>query len=192
MSKHVIRETFLFPKYTPDATMPRYFCNIAGCEVTVSGRRDYRQNIQELSRHFKAAHPGIKWDLNEACTYHKNLPLDEHKTTDPKDGLPINQKKPATTEPADLDLSDMNITDQETGEAAGRPQREKKPTEKVKIATQPKVEEKEHILPPRYLVFEPENPKWSQEAKEIVKIFDHTKTSKLTGEKYDFYKLGNQ
>jgi hypothetical protein len=77
--------------------------------------------------------------------------------------------------------------------AETRPQREKKPTEKVKVATaqSPKTEDKEYLIPPKY-VMPALDPKWAQEPKEIAKIYDHTKTSKITGDKIDFYKLGNQ
>jgi hypothetical protein len=84
--------------------------------------------------------------------------------------------------------------DMEAAESsAGRPQREKKPTEKVKVATKApqKTDDKEYVIPPKY-VMPALDLKWSQEPKEITKIYDHTKTSKITGEKVDFYKLGNQ
>jgi hypothetical protein len=84
--------------------------------------------------------------------------------------------------------------DMEAAESSvGRPQREKKPTEKVKVATKApqKTDDKEYVIPPKY-VMPALDLKWSQEPKEITKIYDHTKTSKITGEKVDFYKLGNQ
>ena len=77
--------------------------------------------------------------------------------------------------------------------SAGRPQREKRPTEKVKVAIKSpqKSDDKEYPIPPKY-VMPALDPKWAQEAKEIAKIYDHSKISKMTGEKIDFYKLGNQ
>jgi hypothetical protein len=75
--------------------------------------------------------------------------------------------------------------------AEQRPQREKKPTEKVATVQTPKTDDKEYPIPPKY-VMPAFDPKWSQEPKELAKIYDHTKTSQLTGEKIDFYKLGNQ
>jgi hypothetical protein len=78
--------------------------------------------------------------------------------------------------------------------AEARPQREKKPTEKVKVATpqNAKTDDKEYPIPPKYVMPALADSKWAQEPKEIAKIYDHTKTSQITGEKIDFYKLGNQ
>ena len=76
--------------------------------------------------------------------------------------------------------------------SAGRGQREKKPTEKVKDTAAKKDEPvSSQLVPPKYKL--PEHDlKWFEKPKEIPKIFDHTKINEKTGEKFDFYKLGPQ
>jgi hypothetical protein len=76
--------------------------------------------------------------------------------------------------------------------SSGRGQREKKPTEKVKDTAVKKDEPASgQLVPPKYRLPE-HDVKWFEQPKEIPKIFDHTKTSKKSGEKFDFYKLGPQ
>ena len=149
---------------------PRYTCYVPGCDVSVPAARGFRKDISNLSRHFKKnAHPGQQFQHSKAC---------EHN------GL----AEPSTESlPPDLEMEALESS------SAGRPQREKKPTEKVKVATKApqQTDDKEYVIPPKYVMPAVE-PKWSQEPKEIPKIFDHTKTSNITGEKIDFYKLGNQ
>ena len=149
----------------------RYQCYVADCDFTVkkTTRAFSRKDVAELSRHFhkKGDHQVIGWDHDKACGYNKSL-LEEHYDS----------------------LLDMDTLSESL--PGGRPQREKKPTEKVKVATKPTIADKEYVLPPRYLPNNPEDPKWTAKPKEIPKIYDHTKTSKITGEKTEFYKLGNQ
>lgn len=156
----------------------RYQCYVPGCPVTKPATPGkFNKDIAELSRHFNKgnAHPDISWDYARACAHNIDL-IEEH-------------------EDALLDESEESSVDMESSAdllPGGRPQREKKPTEKVKVATKPTIADKEYLLPPRYLPNKPEDPNWNAKPKEIAKIYDHTKTNKLTGEKTDFYKLGNQ
>lgn len=146
----------------------RYKCYVPGCTVTKPHppNKTFSQAVGELVRHFTAgAHPDTVWEISTAKEY--NLRLLNGPSNDEMDNSTADS-------------------------AAGRPQREKKPTEKVKVATKPKAEDKEFIVPPRYIATNPDDPKWSVKPKEIAKVYDHTKTSKLTGEATDFYKLGNQ
>jgi hypothetical protein len=147
----------------------RYVCHVAGCGVSVKASRKYNRDISDLGRHFKDAHKDKQFDHFQACVYN---------------ALRLHSK-------GKLD-SRRNMEAAESS-SAGRPQREKKPTEKVKVAIKStqKTDDKEYPIPPKY-VMPALDPKWAQEPKEIAKIYDHTKTSKITGEKIDFYKLGNQ
>lgn len=147
----------------------RYTCYVPGCDVSVKASTSFGKSISELSRHFKKrVHGEEKFDHGKACTYN------ESKLRSLIEALPNRDMEAAES-------------------SAGRPQREKKPTEKVKVATKApqKTDDKEYVIPPKY-VMPALDLKWSQEPKEITKIYDHTKTSKITGEKVDFYKLGNQ
>ena len=75
-----------------------------------------------------------------------------------------------------------------------RPQREKKPTEKVKPASA--VAKKnddisgDPVVPQRY-VLPDQDSKWYVGPKEVAKFHAHTKRSKVTGESLDFYRLGH-
>ena len=154
----------------PKKTSTRYTCYVPGCDVSVPAARGFRIDISNLSRHFKKnAHVGQKFDHDKACEHNE---LAEPSTE---------------SRPFNLDMEAPESS------PAGRPQREKKPTEKVKVATKApqQTDDKEYVIPPKYVMPAVE-PKWSQEPKEIPKIFDHTKTSNITGDKIDFYKLGNQ
>ena len=76
--------------------------------------------------------------------------------------------------------------------SAGRGQREKKPTEKVKDTTVKKEEPvSDQLVPPKYRLPEYDT-KWFEQPKEIPKVFDHTKINETTRERFDFYKLGPQ
>ena len=155
----------------------RYQCYVPGCNVTKPATGKFNKDVAELSRHFNKgnAHPGILWDYAKACA---------HNTA-----LTKTRKESLLEEYEESSLDMESLADSQPG---GRPQREKKPTEKVKIATKPTIADKEYVLPPRYLPNKPEDPNWNAKPKEIAKIYDHTKTNKLTGEKTEFYKLGNQ
>ena len=76
----------------------------------------------------------------------------------------------------------------------GRPQREKKPTEKVKDATAKpeKIDDGKNYIVPFNFLPASNDPKYNLPPNEIPKFFDHTKTSAITGETLDFYKLGSQ
>lgn len=73
---------------------------------------------------------------------------------------------------------------------AGRGQREKKPSEKVKELTgkKPDTEDPNRVYPPVYTA---DHVLISADVKEVEKIYQHTKIT-ATGQKYDFYALGNQ
>jgi hypothetical protein len=75
---------------------------------------------------------------------------------------------------------------------AGRGQREKKPSEKIKESVGKKldntIEDPDRKYPPLYTA---DHVKASAEVKAIEQIFSHTKVT-ATGEKYDMYSLGNQ
>lgn len=143
----------------------RYACYVPGCNVSVKATPNFGKAISELTRHFKAGEHGrdAKFD-NARAKEHNQANLQQYEAEQRQENM-----------------------------AEARPQREKKPTEKVKVATPqaPKTEDKEYVIPPKY-VMPALDQKWSQEPKEIAKIYDHTKTSNITGEKIDFYKLGNQ
>jgi len=137
----------------------RYTCYVPGCDVSVKASTSFGKSISELSRHFKKrVHGEEKFDHGKACTFN------ESKLRSLIEALPNRDMEAAES-------------------SAGRPQREKKPTEKVKVATKApqKTDDKEYVIPPKY-VMPALDLKWSQEPKEITKIYDHTKTSKITGE----------
>jgi hypothetical protein len=75
---------------------------------------------------------------------------------------------------------------------AGRGQREKKPSEKIKELHGKKpdtpAEDPNRAYPPVYTA---DHVAISADVKEIEKIYQHTKITE-TGEKYEFYSLGNQ
>jgi hypothetical protein len=146
-----------------------YTCYVAGCDVSVKASRIYNRDISDLGCHFKVVDKRKPFDHFQACFYND---------------LRLHWK-------AKLDAQ-RNMEAAEAS-SAGRPQREKRPTEKVKVTIKSpqKTDDKEYPIPPKY-VMPALDPKWAQEPKEIAKIYDHTKTSKITGEKIDFYKLGNQ
>lgn len=147
----------------------RYHCYVHGCKASVKASRKYNKDISELSRHFKDVHQDKQFNHFQACLWNWKRLYQKGKF-DAKRNM-----------------------DAVESASAGRPQREKKPTEKVKVAIKSpqKTDDKEYSIPPKY-VMPAFDPKWAQEPKEIAKIYDHTKTSKITGEKIDFYKLGNQ
>ena len=75
---------------------------------------------------------------------------------------------------------------------AGRGQREKKPSEKVKETIGKKIElYKEDITRKQPPVYNADHVKASAEVKEVEKFYHHTKIT-ATGDKYDFYQLGSQ
>jgi len=150
----------------------RWVCPVLGCT------RYYKRTNDLNQSHFKIAHPEQTWNYRLAVpaflTDIRNDPTYAASLGSLAAGPPVIAQN----------IVDMDL--------AGRGQREKKPTEKVKDTTVKKEEPASgQLVPPKYKL--PDyDPKWFEQPKEIPKIYHHTKVNEKTGEKFDFYKLGPQ
>src|SRR5271170_1741804 len=123
----------------------------------VDGCKYRYANIYDLGRHFEFGHRSLRWDIKRARNY-KQSP-DEFRLATPSSEVAMDAPE----------------------SSKGRPQREKKPTEKVRaVSTKPEAEQaKEYLVPPKYIA-PADDPKFLQEPREIAKTLDHTKTSQIT------------
>ena len=156
--------------YSKMAPSIEYNCYIGGCYVSKTATAaGFHDDVSQLGLHFRAgSHRRQEFDFRKACQHN-----------DSKLGQLVALSKP------NMEAHEFS--------SAGRPQREKKPSEKAKDSAKPPLhtDDNPSVLPPKY-VMPGVDPKWSQEPREIAKIYDHTKLNKTTGERTDFYKLGNQ
>lgn len=166
----------------------RWVCPVRGCS------KHYKRCDDLGKAHFKKDHPQLTWDIKLPVAAHsldiKNNPAyatSLGSLTDPSFVPPV------TAEASESSVDTVSIAQNIAKmDLAGRGQREKKPTEKVKDTTAKKEEPVSgQLVPPKYKLPDPD-PKWFEKPKEIVKIFHHTKINEKTGEKFDFYKLGPQ
>jgi hypothetical protein len=160
----------------------RWVCPVLDCA-------QHNKRNDDLSRHFKKVHPEYRWAPKVAIpALTADLDANPQLAASLSSPLPFaNSKDGANASTASIfnTMSSMDLS-------SGRGQREKKPTEKVKETTVKKEEPViSQLVPPKYKLPEPD-PKWLEEPKEIPKTFDHTKINKVTGERFDFYKLGPQ
>ncbi len=154
----------------------RFLCPVQGCDTLLKNKDEVK------SRHLPR-HPGAArfWDAktinaltaDEEAAWRRG----DHTLEFPQIELTVETAPPAPT---------MDNT------TAGRGQREKKPSEKIKEAIGKKIDtigdNSDRKNPPIYFA---DHVKASAEVKEIEKIYNHTKVT-ATGESYDFYQLGGQ
>lgn len=149
----------------------RYLCIVEGC-FNPQLHRD------EVQRHVTKKHPRFNFALHW------------------EDTIVISVASDAQFESIDLPLrvnhENCDGRDCAMDSAAGRGQREKKPSEKVKELIGKKIdttaEDPNRKYPPVYTA---DHVKASADVKEVEKTYHHTKIT-TTGDKYDFYQLGSQ
>lgn len=151
----------------------RYLCIIEGCYNSQAHR-------DEIKGHVTSAHPNFDFALHWEDVTVINIGLDQREEAVLK----------LLDLPARIDHDDCTV-----GACAmdsGRGQREKKPSEKVKELTGKKpdnsAEDPDRKYPPVYAA---DHVAASADVKEVEKFYQQTKVT-ATGEKYDFYTLGNQ
>ena len=158
------------PKGKPEV---RYLCIIKGCFNSQAHRDEIKRHVLSVHEHFNF---NLHWE--DAVV----IKIDPDQTQ------------------AELELLDLPARidhDNCKGlacamDSAGRGQREKKPSEKVKELTGKKpdtsAEDPDRKYPPVYAA---DHVVVSADVKEVEKFYQQTKVT-ATGEKYDFYTLGNQ
>ena len=149
--------------------MARFRCIIESCPKTLS-RKD------EVKQHVKRVHQLFNWDWHKA---HEGITVFEEDAAGP---VRFDHS----------DCSKEGCADSEMDSAAGRGQREKKPSEKIKelIGKKPDAfaDDPERKYPPVYFA---DHVVVSADVKEVEKIYSHTKVT-VEGKPIDIYSLGSQ
>jgi hypothetical protein len=149
--------------------MPRFYCIIASCDQTLSRKDEVKQHVLRIHQEFN-------WDLHQRNGHIQVVEVGQEPSTLPVFFLHSN-------------CEDRGCAMDST---AGRGQREKKPSEKVKelIGKKPDAlaEDPDRKYPPVYFA---DHVVVSADVKEVEKIFSHTKVT-AKGEPIEIYSLGAQ